>query len=62
MAILFEIPAASDPAANDTFCVQEEEEREKLFKLIDINHNGMLSLAEIDKATNAAEIEDGEDP
>ena len=28
---------------------QEEEEREKLFKLIDINHNGVLSLAEIDK-------------
>jgi len=29
---------------------EEEEEREKLFKLIDINHNGKLSLAEIDKA------------
>eukprot|EP00913_Durusdinium_trenchii_P011254 g10567.t1 len=25
-------------------------EREELFKLIDVNHNGMLSLAEIDKA------------
>ena len=29
---------------------QEEAEREKLFKLVDINHNGVLSLAEIDKA------------
>ncbi|CAL1139872.1 unnamed protein product [Cladocopium goreaui] len=29
---------------------EEEAEREELFKLIDINHNGVLSLAEIDKA------------
>ncbi|CAK9079806.1 Flagellar calcium-binding protein TB-44A (44 kDa calcimedin) (44 kDa calflagin) [Durusdinium trenchii] len=29
---------------------EEEAQREELFKLIDVNHNGMLSLAEIDKA------------
>ncbi|CAK8994305.1 unnamed protein product [Durusdinium trenchii] len=29
---------------------EEEAEREELFKLIDVNHNGKLSLAEIDKA------------
>ncbi|CAJ1350225.1 unnamed protein product [Effrenium voratum] len=29
---------------------EEEAEREELFKLVDVNHNGMLSLAEVDKA------------
>ena len=44
-------PEDSPQEQNDLLLAwKEEAERAELFKLVDINHNGMVSLAEVDKA------------